>query len=100
MVPQVASTLSGPSRKIQINIKTLDCLVSSGSPVPQFIKIDTEGAEFAVIQGARDTLAAYKPELFIEMHGTTRQHWRDNRKSVQEFIESCGYTSTTCRERN
>jgi hypothetical protein len=36
---------------------------------PNFIKIDGEGAELAVLEGARRTLAAARPNLLVEIHG-------------------------------
>jgi len=35
---------------------------------PDIIKIDVEGAEGSVLEGARNTLAIYKPLLLIEVH--------------------------------
>jgi FkbM family methyltransferase len=47
---------------------TIDELAAGGAPPPAVIKIDVEGAEARVIAGARDTLAAHKPSLLIEIH--------------------------------
>jgi FkbM family methyltransferase len=44
---------------------TLDS-VASGLPAPNLIKIDVEGAEFDVIQGARETIAAHRPLIVFE----------------------------------
>lgn len=38
----------------------------------RLIKIDTEGAEFDVLKGARKTIRKYKPNLLIELH--TQMH--------------------------
>ncbi len=35
---------------------------------PDTIKIDVEGAEFEVLQGARDLLTQYHPTLFLDTH--------------------------------
>ena len=49
-----------------VTIKTLDSLNLS----PDFIKIDTEGAEFKIIQGAMKTIQRCRPALYIECSGT------------------------------
>ncbi len=58
-------------RDITVQVRRLDDLVSAENlPPPEFIKIDVEGAELEVIEGARDTLVRYGPTLMIELHGT------------------------------
>lgn len=47
---------------------TIDALVAGGTPPPAVIKIDVEGAEGRVIAGARETIAAHRPALLIEVH--------------------------------
>jgi FkbM family methyltransferase len=37
---------------------------------PNIIKIDVEGAEFEVLQGAARTLTEFHPRIFLEVHGT------------------------------
>jgi FkbM family methyltransferase len=55
-----------------ITITTLDREVATGDlPAPDFIKIDIEGHELAALEGARETIRRYRPELFLEMHGET-----------------------------
>lgn len=56
---------------IKVQVRRLDDLVIDGvTPPPDFVKIDVEGAEIEVIEGARETLARYHPTLIIELHGT------------------------------
>ena len=37
-------------------------------PPPDFIKIDVEGAEVALLEGAQETISRYKPRIFVETH--------------------------------
>jgi len=46
---------------------TIDQLADQFGP-PTHIKIDVEGHEAAVIQGARKTLTCLAPPLFLELH--------------------------------
>ena len=49
---------------------TVDNLVSSLSLEPKFIKIDTEGAEFDILEGMQETLKMFKPKIMLEKHPT------------------------------
>jgi len=39
-------------------------------PKPDFIKIDVEGFELDVINGALETIRRYKPGIFVEIHSS------------------------------
>jgi hypothetical protein len=45
-----------------------DTLIARGEPAPDVIKIDVEGGELLVLQGARKLLADRRPVLLIEVH--------------------------------
>ena len=47
---------------------TIDTAVRAGAPPPNAMKIDVEGAEGSVIRGARETIAAHRPCMVMEMH--------------------------------
>ncbi len=54
-----------------IHVKTLDSLVlEKGLKKPDFIKIDVEGYEYKVLQGAIKTISSNHPVLFIEIAKT------------------------------
>lgn len=46
----------------------LDDYAADLRKAPNFIKIDVEGAELAVLEGARHTLLAARPALLVEIH--------------------------------
>ena len=62
-------------------MKTLDWFVDFYS-VPQvdFIKIDVEGMDLAVLEGARETIRQHHPYLFIEHY--------DNRVSILDKLQA------------
>jgi FkbM family methyltransferase len=56
---------------IKVIVRRLDDLLSEGViEPPDFVKIDVEGAEVEVVEGAQETLLHYGPTLMIELHGT------------------------------
>ena len=56
------------------------------------IKIDVEGHEASVLSGAMDTIARFKPILFIEVAwGTGHPAWASRNKHVYAELERIGY---------
>jgi FkbM family methyltransferase len=70
---QAADEHERPSARgttVNVDVRPLDDLVLSGRiPPPDFVKIDVEGAERAVLAGMEQTLRQHGPSLFIEVHG-------------------------------
>lgn len=55
---------------IEIDIVALDELAASGElPLPAFLKIDVEGGEIGVLQGARDLIRRALPVILVATHG-------------------------------
>lgn len=70
--------------KYTVQVMTLDTFVETFRVMKlDFIKIDVEGMDIAVLKGATNTLKYYKPTIFIE-HS-------DNRKSIlTEIVDYLG----------
>ena len=68
-----------------------DDIRGEGLPVPDFIKIDVEGMELAVIQGAAQTLRGHHPALYIELHGATPDEKTQNARAVVAALAGLGY---------
>lgn len=56
-------------------------------PLPDFIKLDVEGAEGKAVSGARRVLAERRPGLLLEIHGAPG-------REVWEILRELNYTST------
>jgi FkbM family methyltransferase len=69
-------------RKYSIVTKTLDSLFSDWEREISFIKIDVEGHEWPVIQGAEKVISRFLPALFIEVTGNPEDQ---NSKAFQLF---------------
>lgn len=67
-----------------VPLLTLDVLSDSLAAYPTHIKIDVEGAEWAVLQGGRKILATARPKLFVEVGPDTED-------LVTGYLESLGY---------
>lgn len=74
-----------------------------GYPAPNLIKIDVEGGEAKVIEGARRLLEEFRPMIICEFHSAElamqtceklmrlRYRLEDTRRVKLDFISNCGY---------
>jgi len=75
-----------------IDITTLDRDIAAAAlPAPHLIKIDIEGWELAALEGARATIDAHHPALFLEMHGDTMNEKKRKASQIVAFLRGVGY---------
>ena len=74
---------------MEVPVRTLD---SFGLTSVGFIKIDVEGHELAVLQGACKTIALSHPILMVEVED---RHRHDAVHTVEEFLSDFGYSKWT-----
>ncbi|MCD5397250.1 MAG: FkbM family methyltransferase [Candidatus Pacebacteria bacterium] len=67
----------------QLNMDTKDC--------PKLIKIDVEGAELNVLQGAKQTLKRHQPIIFAEIQNITLNKFGATATKLFKFMSSLGY---------
>ena len=58
---------------------------------PDFMKIDVEGLETAVLDGAADTTERARPQLFVEIHAAEAEGKTANARGVLERLAPLGY---------
>ncbi len=74
--------------KIKVPVITLDDYVEKTGLNPDLIKIDTEGNELNVLEGALQTLKNAKPLVIFESNITTDA---EERRKIYEFFEKSNY---------
>ena len=65
----VSYYLEGAAKTTTVPSLRLDEYFAGADRLPDLIKVDVEGAELAVLSGARETILRGKPDLVIEIHG-------------------------------
>jgi FkbM family methyltransferase len=66
-------------------------LMAEGLRPPTLIKLDAEGAELAVLQGAKKLISRSPPMFLMEMEEKTLQAAGASKAAIQHFLESYGY---------
>ena len=93
-IPSIAN-LKIKKKNIKINhlkVKqiSLDDYVNKNSIIPNVIKIDVEGAEFNVLDGADKILREYRPNIIISLHP---EHLRMLNRNIKEIFDYCNLYS-------
>ena len=72
-----------------VPVVTVDAVVERFGVSPHVIKIDVEGAEYAVLQGARATLLDARPTIALSLHSERQE------SMCVEHLKGLGYTFET-----
>lgn len=82
------------SNVITVEMSTLDkSLQSQELHKIDLLKIDVEGYELNVIQGARKILTSYHPFIWLEMNPGTQELAGVDQESIYQILEEFGYDS-------
>jgi FkbM family methyltransferase len=60
-----AASKIGPQGEVEVDCRTIDSL---GLPPPDVMKIDVEGAEVLLLNGAENTIRTHRPIVFMSLH--------------------------------
>lgn len=76
-------------QEVRVPTVTLDAYIQREGLAPRLVKIDVEGAEFLVLEGARRSVAAHHPLLVIEIHPDEQGQF-DHGK-LEAYLKQYGY---------
>lgn len=88
------------SEKVSVDCTTLDALVDKYKLNPGLIKIDVEGAEFLVLEGAKSTLQKYHPVVIFECFDKLIANFAVSFKDITNYFEGMGYRVTALEDNN
>ena len=78
----------------QISLEKLDSFVlRKGIKSIDFIKIDVEGFEGALLRGASRSIKKFKPIVLIEISQENLDRFKEDADDIIKFLEKIGYTS-------
>jgi FkbM family methyltransferase len=78
--------------QMPVKVTTIDAYCGRHNIAPTFIKIDTEGGEKMVLEGARKTIEKYRPFLLFETSVENSDQFGYNPSDNIALLESWNYT--------
>ncbi|MEZ4700725.1 MAG: FkbM family methyltransferase [Rhodothermales bacterium] len=77
---------------VNVSVVSIDDLLMAGKlPPPDFVKIDVEGAELAVIRGMSTTLRTIRPVLIYEVDANDPKAFEERWDALDRAVEEAGY---------
>lgn len=73
----------GEKKRVLVPAVTLDSYSRQTGLIPTVIKIDVEGAEGKVLEGARNVLRLYRPDLVLSVH----PYWLPAPQNVAQILD-------------
>ena len=80
-----------PKFEIDVKCNTLDSILGVDNIIPDFIKIDTQGAELEILKGATELLTKYSPMVTCEVWCSEVYKDAPTMDKVIAFMNSVGY---------
>jgi FkbM family methyltransferase len=86
---------------ISVKGLTIDSFLATNGVIPNFIKIDIEGAEWNALQGMHKTLEKHSPTLLVEIHiEILKQEFNIDYKEIIKLLIGYGYKLYSIAHRN
>lgn len=86
--------------KIEATSMTIDQFCERQHVSPQVVKIDVEGAELLVLQGARRVLAGKHIAVFCEIHPQAMRYYGSSLHALNSYLDTIGYSALSLDQPN
>ena len=84
--------MSNETATVKVQIQTLDSFIKEHKIAHvDYLRMDVEGYEFAIIQGARKTIERDRPDMFIEVHRDRLADYGHSQLEFMEMMANYGY---------
>jgi len=87
--PEILKSL--PATEIRVKTITIDEYCLKKNVIPDFLKLDIEGAEFIALQGMENLLINHTLDIVIETHGRSLDAIGGNLEQMTIFLAEKGY---------
>jgi FkbM family methyltransferase len=94
-----AKTASKLNKFFMVNTTTIDQLIQEQGWIPDFIKVDVEGAESLVLEGAKALAARQTCILMVEMHAPDELPMITNARNVLSWCKENQYQAWYMKEK-
>jgi FkbM family methyltransferase len=86
-----AKTAASKGEQKKVSTVTVDFLCEYYQLIPDLVKIDVEGAELLVLEGAKDLASKQKAMFFIEMHKLEERTMKESGQFVIDWCKTQKY---------
>lgn len=86
-----SKTASDLRSSYNVKTKTIDTVCEDENIIPDFVKIDVEGHEFQVLEGASKIALNGKTQFLVEMHSSSLLSMEENANKVLEWAIKMKY---------
>ena len=78
-------------KPVPIKVDTIDNIFYKTNTPVHFMKIDTEGWEYNILKGAKNTIQKFKPLIQLEWNETNMEQCGINPQDLLDLIKEFGY---------
>ena len=86
-----SSTANDLNNSYDVKTKTIDKICEDENVIPDFVKIDVEGHESQVLEGAKKTALNGKTKFLVEMHSSNLLSMEENSERVIKWAKSISH---------
>lgn len=94
-----AKTAGRANASISVNTTTIDILMKQYNLIPDFVKIDVEGAESFVVNGSIELAFKRKTRFLVEMHSSPEMSMTENAERILRWCKDTGFAAWYMKSR-